>query len=542
MRVAVCQINPTAGDLKGNGEKVIQWITEGEKEGAAILLFPELALTGYPAEDFLLLPHFLEECVQRLKEVAASVHSSTAIVGVPRRDEQGRVWNSAAVLEQGKVVGYHDKCLLPNYDVFDEKRYFTPADSLPLWKIQGKRVALTICEDLWQRAQPDGVFSQEKGPLDHLAGRGVDLVLNLSASPFSLEKAETRERVFAQVARELGAPVILCNQVGGNDSLIFDGGSLWVSAEGELLFRGESFVEQRALLDLAAAPPKLRPPLSEMERLHGALVLGVRDYFHKLGFTQACVGLSGGIDSAVVAAIGAEALGPDQVLGIAMPSRYSSDHSRRDAQVLAENLGLSFKEISIESCFQSYLDLLEPHFAGLPSDVTEENLQARVRGMILMAHSNKQGHLVLSPGNKSEVALGYCTLYGDTCGGLAVINDVVKSRVYALAHFINREEERIPLSTLTKPPSAELRPHQKDADTLPDYAVVDQVIEDYVERQLSPEEIVEKRGLPEDLVKELVRKIHFNEYKRGQMAPGLRVTEKAFSQGRRFPIVQGFVR
>jgi NAD+ synthase (glutamine-hydrolysing) len=444
--------------------------------------------------------------------------------------------------------------LLPVYYVFDEARYFEPAVKISSWKI-GKypeyRIGVTICEDLWGYSTLVKETKYHRDPVLELKDENCDYVVNLSASPYHLGKSFSRFDVCSKAAKAFGVPLILCNQVGGNDSLIFDGHSLVISGDGELLDFGEKFQEDLLLVDfddindfllLGAGYPSSLKEINLEEELFQALVLGVRDYFGKSGFTQACLGLSGGIDSAVVACIAVEALGFENVMGVSMPSRYSSEGSIHDAKALALTLKIGYQEIPIEKPFKSYLELLAPAFEGKPADVTEENLQARIRGAILMALSNKHGYVVLSTGNKSELAVGYATLYGDMCGGLSVINDLTKRQVYALAEWINRNGEIIPQSTIQKPPSAELRPGQLDSDSLPDYSIVDTVVEAYIEDHASKEQIAEKYGYPISVVEELIKKIHRSEYKRRQSAPGLRVSPKAFSVGRNFPIVQGFVK
>lgn len=544
MRVLICQINPIIGDIKGNTEKIVQGIHAGQKANADLVLFSELCLSGYPPEDFLLLPHFLDAIERALQSIIQECKQIAAVVGLPRRNidqKEKSIYNSAAIIQNQTLIGFQDKALLPTYDVFDERRYFEPASSVRLWQIQGKNVAVTICEDIWQHSESLKYAIYRRDPVEEIRAYQPDLLLNLSASPFNVGKTQQRFQVGCKAAQACCCPLLFCNQVGGNDSLIFDGYSFYADAAGQLISYAKGFKEDFLLVDLEAdAQPK---PFQEdaVAELYQALVLGVHDYFYKLGFKKACLGLSGGIDSALVACIAVEALGAENVLGVAMPSRYSSEGSLKDAKQLAEKLGIKLWEIPIEPPFQSYLDVLTPHFEGRPPDVAEENLQARIRGMMLMAVSNKLGYLVLSTGNKSELAMGYSTLYGDMCGGLAVISDVTKKQVYNLSNWINRHGEIIPFSTIHKPPSAELRPNQKDSDTLPPYDIIDQVVQDYVEEHQAPEEIIRKRGYAPELVNDLIKRIHRNEYKRRQSPPGLRVSERAFSIGRRFPIVQRFV-
>ncbi|WP_068469165.1 NAD+ synthase [Candidatus Protochlamydia phocaeensis] len=545
MRILLAQINPIIGDLAGNTARILQSIERGKTGGADIVLLPELALSGYPPEDFLLLPSFMEAVWQHLNQIVQATQGICAIVGLPRGNPdclEKALYNSAAIIQDGQILGFVNKTLLPTYDVFDERRYFEPGGPTRVWSIKGESVAVTICEDLWQHSGRIQSTHYKRDPVLELKDHHPSVLLNLSASPYSVSKFNTRLQVCLAAAKTLKCPIVLCNQVGGNDSLIFDGYSLVVNESG-LIQCAKGFKEDDLWIDLAK-----QGSLSSggerhvMEDLYQALVLGVHDYFHKLGFKRACLGLSGGIDSALVACIAAEALGPENVLAINMPSRFSSPESARDSAQLAKRLGMDYKEISIEAPFESYLTLLAPYFAERPPDITEENLQARIRGMLLMAFSNKFGYIVLSTGNKSELAMGYATLYGDMCGGLGVINDLTKQQVYALSEWINRHGEIIPWNTIRRPPSAELRPNQKDSDSLPDYQILDRVLQAYVEEHHSAEWIAAHYNYPLPLVQDLIKRIHQNEYKRRQAPPGLRVSEKAFSIGRRFPIVQRWVR
>lgn len=541
MRIILAQINPIVGSLAYNIQKICSCIDQAKKQKADLIVFPEMALIGYPPEDLLLLPSFIQAVQKGLQQVIDHSQGIAVVLGTVRENlEKGekRLHNTAAIFEDGKWIGYQDKSLLPDYDVFSERRYFEPAHSSRLWTLRGQSVAITICEDIWQHAEAVEYSWYPLDPILELKAKKPAFVLNLSASPFYQGRQSTRLNVCKKTAQTLSCPVFLCNQVGGNDSLIFDGCSLYVNASGELLAYGKAFEEDLLCVDLEKKTPPLQLPSSSVEELYRALVLGIRDYFQKQGFVKATFGLSGGVDSVVVACLAVEALGKENVLALFMPSRYTREESVIDSQKVAQNLGISLKEISIEKPFQCFLDLLSPHFKGVEQGVAEENLQARIRGTLLMAFSNKFSYLVLSTGNKSEMAMGYATLYGDMCGGLAVLNDVTKDQVYALAHYINEKDEKIPKRVIERPPSAELRDHQKDTDSLPDYSIVDKVLRGYVEQHLSPEEIAEKHKLPISLVKELVRKIHLNEYKRRQAPPGLRVTKKAFTVGRRFPIVQ----
>jgi len=541
MRIVLAQLNPIIGDIKGNLAKIIKAIDEARAIKAEIILFSELVLCGYPAEDLLHIPDFITENEIALEAIVQATKGITVVVGTIRRNrnEHGkRLYNSAAVIFDQKLMGYQDKILLPTYDVFDERRYFEPGKLSKIWQINNKRVGITICEDVWGHTEHESNYLSN--PVIELKKQNPDFVFNLSASPYSINQLKNRMTICENAAKTMSAPLFYCNQIGANDSLIFDGYSMVFNEKGDLLDIAKGFEEDFLVVDLSLKPKPKKIEENSFSDLYQALVLGCRDYFHKLKFKKAVLGISGGIDSALVACIAVDALGPDNVLCIAMPSRFSSPESLTDAKKLCQNLGCKFKEISIETPFVAYLNLLEPHFQNKPFDVTEENMQARIRGMILMAFSNKYGSIVLATGNKSELALGYCTLYGDMCGGLAVIGDVTKSQVYALSNWINREKEIIPKNSLTKAPSAELRPNQKDQDTLPDYEIVDNVLNIYLEEHLSPDQIAKKFNYPLNIVKDLIKKIHQNEYKRYQAPPALRVSGRAFTVGRRFPIVQSW--
>ena len=543
MKIIMLQMNPIVGDVKGNARRIIQSIQRAKEKGAELVLTPELALTGYPPEDFLLLPHFIEAVSDCLDEIIQATEGIIVILGLPRHNpNKGEkiLYNSAAIIHDRTLVGFYDKILLPTYDVFDERRYFEPGEKIPIWDLNGKKIAITICEDLWQHSGSIRPTHYQRDPVLEIKDLHPDLLLNLSASPYSIDKFRARVDVCRNAAATLQCPILWCNQVGGNDSLIFDGYSLYVESH-EVLQCAKGFQEDEFWIDTDKNYCLLSEEPSMLNDLYEALVLGTRDYFKKLGFKKACFGLSGGIDSSLVACIAVDALGADHVLAIAMPSRYSSPESLRDAELLAQRLGIECKTISIEAPFESYLELLAPHFEGKERDVTEENLQARIRGMLLMSFSNKFGYIVLSTGNKSELALGYSTLYGDMCGGLAVIGDLTKGQVYALSNWINRNGEIIPAYVIRRAPSAELRPDQKDSDSLPEYDVVDEVLQAYVEEHASPEQIAERFDYPLALVQGLIKRIHQNEYKRRQAPPCLRVSEKAFSVGRRFPIAQRWV-
>jgi NAD+ synthase (glutamine-hydrolysing) len=538
MKVYIAQLNPTIGAFKANTEKVLKALDNAKVAKAQIVIFPEMILTGYPPQDFLYHQEFIEAAKAALEAIIPETKGIDAVIGTIRK-EQGKLYNTAAVISDGKLLGYQDKRLLPTYDVFDEARYFTPGDSTRIFPLGGKKVVVTICEDLWFHSGTLKNITYPVDPVAESAELKPEVMLNLSASPYHFNKIGDRFFVAARAAETVGCPIVLCNQVGGNDSLIFDGTSVAIDAQGGFLAKLPSFQEAEELVDTERSPLHLTPA-DPMEELKQALVLGLRDYFYKSGFTKACLGLSGGIDSALVATLAAEALGPDHVTAVAMPSPYSSAGSLKDAEALAKNLKIPLLTIPITSPFETFLSTLQPHFAAKPVDVTEENLQARIRGMILMALSNKWGYLVLSTGNKSELAMGYSTLYGDLAGGLAVIADLTKEKVYALSRYINKNGEVIPSSILDKPPSAELRPNQKDSDSLPPYPLLDTVLTAYIEHGVAPEKIARDNQISEELVKELVHKILQSEYKRRQAPPGLRVTEKAFAVGRRFPIVHRF--
>jgi len=541
MRVMAAQINPMIGDLAGNALKIVEALHRAVRAEADVVILPELALTGYPPEDLLLDARFIEVTEAILKEIGPETKGLFAVIGTPVWNRSGKeksLFNSAAVFRDGQLIGFHHKQLLPTYDVFDEKRYFEPGDSPTVFEHLGRRIAVAICEDFWQHSQTIGYTSYACDPVKQLQEIELDLVLNLSSSPYYYQKRRERVEAFALAARSLQAPLLLCNQVGANDQLVFDGRSFYLYEKGELIHLAKGFEEDDLIadLDINACPCPL--PSNGIGEMYQALVLGTRDYFHKQGFKKALLGLSGGIDSALVACIAKEALGASNVLGVALPSRFSASASSLDARQLAQNLGIAFQEIGIEKLFQPTLDLLEPHFQGCPWDATEENMQSRIRGQILMALSNKLGAILLNTGNKSEMAVGYATLYGDMCGGLAILNDVTKTNVYRLVDYINREQEIIPLAIVKKAPSAELKENQTDQDLLPPYEILDPLIEEYIEERRSAQEIAEKHSLSLEFVEEWIAKIHRAEYKRRQAPIAIRVTQKAFSKGRNVPIVQ----
>jgi NAD+ synthase/NAD+ synthase (glutamine-hydrolysing) len=542
VKIALAQINPTIGDFDGNSRKILDFTQRATSGGADLILFPELAVCGYPPADLLEKPAFIARAGQVIEEIAAQTAGSKAAVVcgyvTPAHHGTGKhVMNSAALLRNGRVEFVQSKMLLPFYDVFDEQRYFAPAHHQRLFTLGGEQVALTICEDAWN----DKSFWENRlyniDPVEELMHAGGSLVVNISASPYWHGKRHTRREMLAAIARRHCAPVIMVNQVGGDDSLIFDGSSLAIGRNGEVIAQAKSFEEDLIFVDTQTLSGDIRPDTGdESEATFRALVLGTRDYVRKCGFSKTIVGLSGGIDSALVAAIAVEALGSKNVLALGMPSPYSSQGSIDDSRQLAENLGIQFEVLPISALFEQYNQVLAPLFTGLKPDITEENIQSRIRGGLLMAASNKFNALVLTTGNKSEMSTGYCTLYGDMVGALAVIGDVLKTQVYALCHYINREREVIPAAILEKPPSAELSPGQKDTDSLPPYDVLDPILEAYVERYETPEAIAKACNLDLALVRRVVKLVERSEYKRQQAAPVLKVTAKAFGMGRRFPI------
>jgi NAD+ synthase/NAD+ synthase (glutamine-hydrolysing) len=547
MRIALAQINTTVGDLDGNVRKIAAFAAQASELKADVVVFPELAITGYPPRDLVEKPSFVERSGAALAELErATAALAPAIVcgTIARADRSAgkRVHNSAVVLQSGRVLFRQDKMLLPTYDVFDEGRYFMPAERQRLFGLGGKRTVLTICEDAWNDKQFWERRLYQRDPVEELAAGGADVMISINSSPYHMGKRALRREIFAAAARKYKLPLVYVNQAGGNDQLVFDGSSFAMDAGGRLIAAARSFEEDLVLADFDAGAGDIRENLSnECEAVYEALVVGTRDYIAKCGFRKVLIGLSGGIDSSLVAAIAADAVGKENVTGVGMPGPYSSDHSLNDARALAANLGIRFEVAPIHDAYRTMLEGLAPLFAGAKPDVTEENLQSRLRGVTLMALSNKRGAIVLTTGNKSEMAVGYATLYGDMCGGLAVISDVPKTMVYELCRVANlRHAGAIPESVFTKPPSAELRPDQKDTDSLPEYDVLDRILHGYIEETLAPSEIAERYQLPIDLVRDTINKVDRNEYKRQQAAPGLKVTTKAFGMGRRFPIAQRF--
>lgn len=543
MKIGIAQINSVVGDFPGNAKRIIAAYRECVDQGADLVITPELSLVGYPPRDLVFKSNFVPKCLQALDYLAGEIREIPLLVGYvdhhhPR--QPGKPFrNAAAWLENGSIRHRVWKTLLPTYDVFDERRYFEPSESCEPITWNGKRIGITICEDIWTEDYLE-IPLYDRDPVEELTNKGVDLILNLSASPFHLGKPMQRRSMIGAIARNTKVPVVYCNAIGGQDQLLFDGHSLVVGSNGRIVAQFPGFEETCRTIDpFVTASDDATLDEADPSQLYRALVLGLRDYAQKSGFTSACLGLSGGIDSALTAVIAADALGSQNIHGLTMPSPYSSRGSVDDSFALAKNLGIRCDEISIREAFEAVKATLNPLFTGKPEDVTEENMQARIRGLLLMALSNKDNHLLLTTGNKSELSVGYCTIYGDMCGGLAVISDLPKTRVYEVSRWINREREIIPWNTIEKAPSAELRPNQKDQDTLPPYDTLDAILELYVEHHLSTDDII-ARGFDESTVRWIQRRVDLNEWKRHQAAPGLRVTTKAFGIGRRMPIVQRF--
>ena len=558
MKICLAQINPTVGAFEQNVKKICRFINTAKKKGADLIVFPEMCIVGYPPKDLLELSGFVDSNLKALEEVRNNVTGISAIVGFVDRNagQRGKnLYNAAAYINNKEIVSRHYKSLLPTYDVFDEDRYFEPAHSISLAKISGRKSGISICEDAWGANIIWHRKIHHKDPVESMIRQGAEIIINISASPFTIGKQDERLKMLTSHAKKYNVPIIFVNQIGGNDDLVFDGNSLVINKKGVIVDRALSFEEDLLMVefkgpDISAGDSKpgsvgkrtqAGAGEDEIESVFKALVLGTRDYVRKCGFKKAVIGLSGGIDSAVTAVIAARALGKGKVLGVTMPSGFSSKGSVKDSKALAKRLGIAFENIPIKSVYNAYTKTLSGVFTGLPFDVTEENLQARIRGKILMAISNKHGYLVLTTGNKSELAVGYCTLYGDMCGGLAVISDIPKTMVYDIAEYINRRKEVIPIHTIEKPPSAELRPDQKDQDSLPPYDILDGVLKAYVEESRDIDDII-GRGFNEALVKDIIKKVDTNEYKRKQAAPGLKVTSKAFGTGRRMPLAQRYTR
>jgi NAD+ synthase (glutamine-hydrolysing) len=547
MRIGLAQINTIVGDLAGNSRRILEAYQALVAQGAELVIYPELVVSGYPPRDLLFKKRFVADVEQATRELATKIGTVPALIGYTEANTTGAgrsAFNSAAFCHQGKILTSARKCLLPTYDVFDEDRYFEPASAPIVVEFGGRRIGITICEDIWTHA----MISTRRlyngvEPVRQLAAQRCDVMVNLSASPWNYGKGDVRHKLVADTARQLGCPVAYINAIGGNDELLFDGRSVVCDAAGKVIGGLAAFREQLQVISVSTkSTPILHATFEQpdLADIYDALVLGVRDYAQKTGFKKALLGLSGGIDSALTAVIAAEALGPKNVIGVSLPSIISSQHSKDDARILAANLGIEFHTISIADTVGAAEKTLAPIFAGRPRDIAEENIQARARGLLLMAISNKFGALLLTTGNKSELAVGYCTLYGDMCGGLAVISDVFKMQVYALSRWINRNKEIIPVSSIDKAPSAELRPDQTDQDSLPPYETLDAILKGYVEEGLSRADLV-AQGFDQVVINDIVRKVDLNEYKRKQAAPGLKITPLAFGVGRRIPIVQKYV-
>ena len=540
MNIALAQINCIIGDFEGNYQKIKEYTQKAEQQGADIIVFPELSVCGYPPRDFLEFNDFIERCQNVIERLTQLTENIAIIVGSPSVNpvvEGKDLFNSAYFLAEKKVMGIVHKALLPTYDIFDEYRYFEPGTEFNIIEYKGERIALTVCEDIWNIGNENPLY--KTCPMDVLTKQNPSLMINISASPFNFKKAEERIEIVKDNVERYGIPLFYCNYIGGQTEILFDGGSIVMNKNQVVVDEMPHFEEELKVFDTTTLDDTTEDNIiksSKIERIHDALVLGVKDYFGKLGFTKAILGLSGGIDSAVTLAIAARALGAENVLSVLMPSEFSSDHSVNDSVQMCKNLNSPYKTISIKAIYDTFLNELEPHFENKPFDVTEENIQARSRGVILMALSNKHGHILLNTSNKSEAAVGYGTLYGDMAGGLSIIGDVYKTDVYALARYINKDEEIIPEHIITKPPSAELRHNQKDSDSLPDYDILDDILELYIEGRLGPKDIIAK-GYEKPLVERILRLVNRSEYKRYQTPPMLRVSPKAFGMGRRMPLV-----
>ncbi len=541
MKIALAQLNFHIGDFDGNLKKMLDAVEKAKQKYADLILFSELSVCGYPPRDFLEFDDFIRRCHASIQTLMAQSHDIGIVVGAPTRNpvpEGKDLYNSAYFLHEGKVIGLQHKALLPTYDIFDEYRYFEPASAFHVVHFKGKKIALSICEDIWNVGNNNPLYTI--CPLDEMMEEKPDFILNLSASPFDYAHAADRIHVVRANVKRYGIPMFYANQVGGQTDIIFDGGSIVMSPDGQLFDEMPYFTEQIRVYELdevMRGGQHQEQSKDKIKLIHDALLLGIRDYFGKLGFKNAILGLSGGIDSAVVAVLAARALGPDHVRVLLMPSQFSSDHSVNDARQLAENLGIQYDIVPISPMYDAFESALKSQFWGKPFNITEENIQARIRGILLMAMSNKFGNILLNTTNKSEMAVGYGTLYGDICGGISVLADVYKTEVYALAKYINEAPGAvIPQNTIEKPPSAELRPGQKDSDSLPPYDILDQILFQYIERRQGPNELI-AMGFDETLVKRVLRMVNVNEFKREQAAPVLRVSSKGFGMGRRMPIV-----
>ncbi|MEM6396783.1 MAG: NAD+ synthase [Bacteroidota bacterium] len=545
MKIALAQINVHVGNFEANLSKMLHFIGQAKEDGADLIVFPELATTGYPPRDFLEFDDFIERAEWVVSQLAKAAAGIGIVVGSPSRNpviEGKDLYNSVYLLADGQIRHVQHKTLLPTYDIFDEYRYFEPASEWSCVEFKGQKLALVVCEDSWNVGNENPLYTIN--PMDEMMPEKPDIIINVSASPFSYEQAAARIEVMRANVDRYGLPLLYVNHVGAQTEILFDGGSLVLDAKGTVLAELPYFEESLRILDtsdiLARKALGGEQPKEKIALIHDALVMGVRNYFGKLGFKRAILGLSGGIDSALVAVLAARALGPENVRCVLLPSQYSSDHSVNDARQLAQNLGCQYDIIPIENAYRAFEETLKPHFFGTEFGLAEENIQARTRAVILMALSNKFGPILLNTGNKSEIAVGYSTIYGDMCGGLSVVGDVYKTECYELAKFINRDEEIIPTHIIEKPPSAELRPNQKDSDSLPPYDQLDEVLYQYIEREQGPQDIIEM-GFDEALVKRVLRLVNINEFKRFQTPPVLRVSKKAFGMGRRLPIVAKYL-
>lgn len=544
MKIALAQINYHIGHFESNERKVLKAIEQARDGGAELVLFAELAVSGYPPRDFLEFDDFVQKCLQSIENIARSCKGIAAIIGGPSPNPEikgKRLFNTAFFLQDGEVKSKYYKGLLPNYDVFDEYRYFEPSTTFDVIHLNGKRLAVTICEDLWNIGD-DPLY--RINPMDELFKQQPDLIINIAASPFHYSQAENRKKVLQQNVEKYKLPLLYVNHVGAQTELLFDGGSLVFNSSGILVDELKYFEEDFKIIDTSKIGAIDKSPLTaepiKIELIHDALIMGIKNYFEKLGFKKAILGLSGGIDSAVTLVLAVRALGTENVKAVLLPSRFSSEHSVNDAVQLAKNLNVSYDVISIEEAFQSFERTLAPLFRNFPADLTEENIQARVRGTILMGLSNKYGYILLNTSNKSEAAVGYGTLYGDMNGGLSVLGDVYKTEVFKMARYINREKEIIPVNTILKPPSAELRPDQKDSDSLPEYDLLDKILFAYIEHRIGPKELIAK-GFDDKTVRNVLRLVNTSEYKRHQTPPILRVSPKAFGMGRKMPIVAKYL-
>jgi NAD+ synthetase len=542
MRIAIYQINPIIGDFAYNSSIILDALEQAKGQRCHLAIFPELSIMGYPPKDLLERPSFIEKNLKTLHDLALKVQDIHALCGFVEKNSQkkdARPFNSVALLGEGRVLKTGAKRLLPTYDVFDETRYFDSGPKSLTFELEGIRFGVTICEDIWNIGDFEKTPHYDLDPLSDLFAEGLDVMVNVSASPYTLGKALLRMKILKKISSQYHVPSIYCNQVGGNDDLLFDGASMVMDQQGRLILLAQEFNQDLIVYDTTVKYQEIKEPWSsEEDSVLKGLILGTRDYVQKCGFRKALVGLSGGIDSTLVAVIARDALGSENVMGVSLPSPYTSDLSKRCAEQLAQNLGIQFEEVPIGDIFNVFQQSLSPVFKGLAEDTTEENLQARIRANLLMALSNKFNALLLTTGNKSELATGYCTLYGDMCGGLAVISDIPKMMCYRLANYINREQEIIPQEIITRPPSAELKPDQTDQDSLPPYETLDQILEAAIVHNQAIEEIIQ-RGHDPDIVRDVFRRLIMNEYKRRQAPPGLKITTKAFGYGRRYPIACG---